>query len=129
MILEEEGLEASFARHRRNHEALRDGLEAMGLVLPVAPAVRLPQLNLVSIPEGVDDARLRGELLERHGLEIGAGLGDFAGKAWRIGLMGYGSNPANVRLCLSALESALVRQGVKLDAGAAIAAADARYDD
>ncbi len=128
VILEEEGLEASFARHRRNHEALRDGLQAMGLTLPVAPSVRLPQLNLVTIPDGVDDARLRGELLERHGLEIGAGLGEFAGKAWRIGLMGYGSSPANVRLCLAALEAALIRQGIKIDAGAAVAAADARYD-
>jgi alanine-glyoxylate transaminase/serine-glyoxylate transaminase/serine-pyruvate transaminase len=125
VILKEEGLEASWARHRRNHEALKAGLEAMGLSLPVDPAVRLPQLNLVSVPDGVDEARVRTELLERHGLEIGAGLGDLAGKAWRIGLMGYGSNPANVRLCLSALEGALLRQGVKLSAGAAIAAADA----
>ena len=125
VILKEEGLEASWARHRKNHEALKAGLEAMGLSLPVDPAVRLPQLNLVSVPDGVDEARVRTELLERHGLEIGAGLGDLAGKAWRIGLMGYGSNPANVRLCLSALEGALLRQGVKLNAGAAVAAADA----
>ena len=125
VILKEEGLEASWARHRKNHEALKAGLEAMGLSLPVDPAVRLPQLNLVSVPDGVDEARVRTELLERHGLEIGAGLGDLAGKAWRIGLMGYGSNPANVRLCLSAREGALLRQGVKLNAGAAVAAADA----
>jgi alanine-glyoxylate transaminase/serine-glyoxylate transaminase/serine-pyruvate transaminase len=127
VILKEEGLEASWARHRENHEALKAGLEAMGLALPVDPAVRLPQLNLVSVPDGVDEARVRAELLERHGLEIGAGLGDLAGKAWRIGLMGYGSNPANVRLCLSALESALVRQGFGLNAGAAVSAADAAY--
>lgn len=127
VILKEEGLEASWARHRKNHEALRDGLEAMGLTLPVDPKVRLPQLNLVSVPDGVDEARVRAELLEHHGLEIGAGLGALAGKCWRIGLMGYGSNPANVRLCLSALEGALLRQGVKLEAGAAVAAADAIY--
>ncbi len=128
VILHEEGLEASWARHRKNHLALKAGLEAMGLTLPVEASVRLPQLNLVSIPDGVDDARVRGELLERHGLEIGAGLGDLAGKCWRIGLMGYGSNPSNVRLCLAALEAALVRQGVTIDAGAAMAAADAVYD-
>jgi len=127
VVLQEEGLEASWARHRKNHEALRDGLEAMGLFLPVDPRVRLPQLNLVSVPDGVDEARVRAELLEHHGLEIGAGLGALAGKAWRIGLMGYGSNPANVRLCLSALEGALLRQGVKLKAGSAVAAADAAY--
>jgi len=127
LMLKEEGLEASWARHRRNHEALKAGLEAMGLSLPVAEAARLPQLNLVAIPQGIDEARVRSELLEHHGLEIGAGLGELAGKVWRIGLMGYGSNESNVRLCLSALESALLRQGAKITAGAALAAADRAY--
>jgi alanine-glyoxylate transaminase/serine-glyoxylate transaminase/serine-pyruvate transaminase len=129
LMLKEEGLEASWARHRRNHEALKAGLEAMGLRLPVAEAARLPQLNLVAIPDGIDEARVRSELLEHHGLEIGAGLGELAGKAWRIGLMGYGSNETNVRLCLSALETALLRQGAKITAGAALAAADRAYAD
>jgi alanine-glyoxylate transaminase/serine-glyoxylate transaminase/serine-pyruvate transaminase len=127
LMLKEEGLEASWARHRRNHEALKAGLEAMGLRLPVEEPARLPQLNLVAVPEGIDEAKVRSNLLHRHGLEIGAGLGELAGKAWRIGLMGYGSNEPNVRLCLSALEAALLRQGVKLEAGAAGMAADKVY--
>jgi alanine-glyoxylate transaminase/serine-glyoxylate transaminase/serine-pyruvate transaminase len=126
-ILKEEGLQASWARHRLNHEALKAGLEAMGLELVVKEADRLPQLNLVSIPEGVDDAAVRGVLLENFDLEIGAGLGDLAGKVWRIGLMGYASNPRNVRLCLSALETSLLAQGVATSAGSAVAAADAVY--
>ena len=124
-ILREEGLEAAFARHRRNHEALKAGLEALGLSLPVAEADRLPQLNLVSVPEGVDEAAVRSLLLEDYNLEIGAGLGALAGKVWRIGLMGYASNPTNVRLCLAALEHALNAQGYS--AAGAIDAADAAY--
>jgi alanine-glyoxylate transaminase / serine-glyoxylate transaminase / serine-pyruvate transaminase len=127
LMLKEEGLEASWTRHRRNHEALKAGLEAMGLKLPVAEASRLPQLNLVSVPHGVDEAKVRSELLQRHGLEIGAGLGELAGKVWRIGLMGYGSNETNVRLCLSALETALLSQGPRIEAGAAAAAASRVY--
>jgi alanine-glyoxylate transaminase / serine-glyoxylate transaminase / serine-pyruvate transaminase len=127
LMLKEEGLEASWSRHRRNHEALKAGLEAMGLRLPVAESSRLPQLNLVSIPDGIDEAKVRGDLLQRHGLEIGAGLGDLAGKVWRIGLMGYGSNETNVRLCLSALETALLSQGARIEAGAAAAMASRVY--
>jgi len=124
-ILQEEGLENAWARHARNHQALKAGLEALGLSLVVAEADRLPQLNLVSIPEGVDDAAVRNMLLHDFGLEIGAGLGDLAGKVWRIGLMGYACNPNNVRLCLAALEAALNAQG--LSVGGAVAAADATY--
>lgn len=124
-ILKEEGLENAWARHARNHQALKAGLEALGLSLVVAEADRLPQLNLVSIPEGVDDAAVRNMLLHDFGLEIGAGLGDLAGKVWRIGLMGYACNPNNVRLCLAALESALNAQG--LSVGGAVAAADTAY--
>ena len=109
-ILREEGLENAFARHRRNHEALKAGLEAIGLSLPVKESDRLPQLNLVSVPAGIDEAAARSLLLNDYDLEIGAGLGDLAGKVWRIGLMGYASNPTNVRLCLAALEDALSRQ-------------------
>ena len=109
-MLHEEGLEASWARHRRNHELLRDGLEALGLEFVVGPEARLPQLNAVRIPEGVDDAATRRALLARFGLEIGGGLGDLAGKVWRIGLMGSASTERNVRLCLSALAELFAEQ-------------------
>jgi alanine-glyoxylate transaminase/serine-glyoxylate transaminase/serine-pyruvate transaminase len=124
-ILKEEGLEESWARHRHNHEALKVGLEALGLELVVKEADRLPQLNLVSVPEGVDEALVRACLLNDYDLEIGAGLGALAGKVWRIGLMGYASNPTNVRLCLSALENALNAQGQAVSGG--VAAADNFY--
>lgn len=126
-ILREEGLQNSWARHAHNHQALKAGLEAMGLQLLVDPAVRLPQLNTVCVPAGVDEARVRQQLLNDYDLEIGAGLGQLAGKVWRIGLMGYSSKPTNVRFCLSALESCLLRQGVDLQGGMAIAAADGVY--
>ena len=92
MKVKEEGLQASWDRHLHNHLALRAGLEAMGLSLIVDEADRLPQMNLVGVPEGIDEARVRMQLLEQFDLEIGAGLGALAGKVWRIGLMGYGSN-------------------------------------
>ncbi len=103
----EEGLDARYARHRQQAEALRQGLEALGLELPVAEPDRLPPLSLVRIPEGVDDRQVRAKLLADHGLEIGGGLGDFKGKAWRIGLMGASATPHHVELCLGALEGAL----------------------
>ena len=103
----EEGLEARFARHRRNHELLRDGLEALGFEFIVAPEVRLPQLNTVRIPAGVDDAATRRRLLEEYGIEVGAGLGDFAGKVWRIGLMGESCTVNHVNVLLSALKTIL----------------------
>ena len=83
-----EGLEARFERHRRHHERLREGLEGLGLRYVVEPQYRLPQLNLVWVPEGVNEAAVRRELLDTYGIEIGGGLGEFAGRAWRIGLMG-----------------------------------------
>jgi alanine-glyoxylate transaminase/serine-glyoxylate transaminase/serine-pyruvate transaminase len=126
-IVKEEGLQASWDRHLHNHHALRAGLEAMGLSLVVDKADRLPQLNLVSVPNGVDEALVRAHLLQQFDLEIGAGLGTLAGKVWRIGLMGYGSNPTNVRLCLSALESCLISQGVAISGGSAVAAANKVY--
>lgn len=125
LILQEEGLEHSFARHRRNHLALVAGLEAMGLSMAVAPEHRLPQLNSVLIPAGADDAAVRGALLQRYDLEIGAGLGALAGKTWRIGLMGHASQPRNVLYCLSALESVLSSQGCDITMGAAVQAATA----
>jgi len=107
----EETLPVRFERHRRHAAALAAGLEAMGLVLPVPQAARLPPLTLVSVPDGVDEAAVRRVLLSRHQLEIGGGLGRFAGKAWRIGLMGASSTRDNVTLCLGALTEALGEQG------------------
>ena len=126
VMLQEEGLQSAFTRHRANHEALVAGLEAMGLGMAVAPEDRLPQLNSVLIPAGVDDAKLRGALLSEFSLEIGAGLGELAGKTWRIGLMGFASNPRNVITCLTALEAVLQAQGYSLPAGAGLAAAKTR---
>jgi alanine-glyoxylate transaminase / serine-glyoxylate transaminase / serine-pyruvate transaminase len=127
VILQEEGLENAWARHRAHHEALKGGLESMGLELIVPRDSRLPQLNAVSVPAGVDEAAVRKALLDDYGLEIGAGLGPLAGKVWRIGLMGFGANRKNVLLCLSALESTLAGQGADVRAGGAVAAAMAVY--
>jgi len=103
----EEGLDARYRRHQDNAQALWAGLEQLGIALPVEPPVRLPPLTLARIPEGADDRAVRVQLLDNHGLEIGGGLGEFAGKAWRIGLMGESSTPSHVELCLGALEEAL----------------------
>lgn len=103
-IVFEEGLEARFARHRRTHEMLRDGLESMGFEFVVAPEYRLPMLNSVKIPKGVDDAAVRSKLLNDYNIEIGAGLGDFAGKVWRIGLMGCSCTENHVNMLLAALK-------------------------
>lgn len=123
----EEGLEARFARHQSNHLALKAGLEAMGINYAVAEGIRLPNLNAVVIPEGVNDAQLRGQLLNEFGIEIGGGLGPMKGKTWRIGLMGESSQPRNVLLFLAALEQCLRSQKVKVPAGAGVAAAEAVY--
>jgi len=128
VMLQEEGLEQAHARHRHNHLALVAGLEAMGLSMAVAPAYRLPQLNSVLIPEGVDDAALRSALLDEFDLEIGGGLGALAGKTWRIGLMGFASNERNVMYCLSALEAILQRQGIGIHSGKALTAARGVFD-
>jgi len=103
-IVFEEGLEARFARHRRTHEMLRDGLEGMGFEFVVAPEYRLPMLNSVKIPKGVDDAAVRSKLLNDYNIEIGAGLGDFAGKVWRVGLMGCSCTENHVNMLLAALK-------------------------
>ena len=127
LMLREEGLEAAQRRHRRNHEALVAGLEAMGLAMAVAAEHRLPQLNSVLIPAGVDDAAVRTTLLEEFDLEIGAGLGDLAGKTWRIGLMGFASNERNVVYCLNALEAVLDQQDASINSGKALPAARAIF--
>ncbi len=123
VMLHEEGLENAWARHVTHHAALRQGLEAMGLGLLVDAEHRLPQLNAVTIPDGVDEAAVRKTLLADWGLEIGAGLGGLAGKVWRIGLMGQSCTARNVTLCLAALEGTLSRMGAGIETGKALPAA------
>lgn len=106
-LLAEEGLEHSWQRHKDMHQLLKQGLNELGLEFVVAEPYRLPQLNSVYIPAGVDDAAVRKQLLQQYNLEIGAGLGELAGKAWRIGLMGYAARRENVALCLKALQTVL----------------------
>jgi alanine-glyoxylate transaminase/serine-glyoxylate transaminase/serine-pyruvate transaminase len=103
VMLAEEGIENAWARHRAMHEALKDGLEKLGLEFIVPAAERLPQLNSVALPAGIDDAAARARLLAEFNLEIGAGLGALAGGIWRIGLMGASARPENVDVCLKAL--------------------------
>lgn len=107
VLLQNEGLEQAWKRHQQMHEKLKGGLERLGFTFVVDEASRLPQLNAVFIPEGIDEAAVRGHLLNEYNLEIGAGLGALAGKAWRIGLMGYAARNENVSLCLRALEESL----------------------
>jgi alanine-glyoxylate transaminase/serine-glyoxylate transaminase/serine-pyruvate transaminase len=126
-IVLEEGLEACFARHRQNHQALKAGLAAIGIGYATQKGHELPPLNAVTIPAGVDDLAIRKALVEQFGIEIGAGLGAFKGKVWRVGLMGYGSRQANVLLLLSALEQLLAGQGHKFAPGASVAAANQVY--
>jgi alanine-glyoxylate transaminase/serine-glyoxylate transaminase/serine-pyruvate transaminase len=119
----EEGEPAAFARHRATHDHLAAGLSALGLDFHVAPAHRLPQLNTVVVPQGVDEAAVRRHLLERFSLEIGAGLGPLQGKVWRIGLMGASASERHVTLCLSALGDALAAQGRNVSVRDALQAA------
>ena len=101
----------------------------MGLEFVVPEAERLPQLNAVSVPEGVDEAAVRAALLQEYNLEIGAGLGAMAGKIWRIGLMGFASNPTNVLFCLGALDAVLAGMNAPIDSGVAVAAARRVFGD
>ncbi|MBZ5704011.1 MAG: alanine--glyoxylate aminotransferase family protein [Acidobacteriia bacterium] len=114
LLIREEGLENSWARHQRHHVALKAGLEAMGLKYLVAEPYQLPQMNAVLCAEGVNEEEVRKRLLDEFGLEIGAGLGPLKGKIWRFGLMGYSCRADNVMLCLSALGSVLVDLGTGL---------------
>jgi alanine-glyoxylate transaminase/serine-glyoxylate transaminase/serine-pyruvate transaminase len=123
----EEGLEARHARHALNASALKAGLAAMGVGVVTAEGHQLPQLTCARIPDGIGDLTVRKRLLKDWGIEIGGGLGSLKGKAWRIGLMGYGSRQANVTLLLAALETCLRDLGHKVDAGAALAAASHVY--
>ena len=124
VALFEEGQQAVLVRHARTHEALAAGIEAMGLSFLVAEKDRLPQLNAVIVPGGVDEAAVRSFVLAKWDLEIGAGLGPLKGKVWRIGLMGASATPWHVRLCLNALAEALEAQGFKADGKAGLAAAE-----
>lgn len=121
-LIAEEGLKPRWERHRLNHRALVAGVEAMGLSMLVPENERLTTLNAVCIPEGADDLGVRKALLTGFGMEIGGGLGDLAGKIWRVGLMGHSSNRRNVFLFLSTLETILRSQGVTVGAGALEAA-------
>jgi alanine-glyoxylate transaminase/serine-glyoxylate transaminase/serine-pyruvate transaminase len=127
VILQEEGLENAWSRHERNHQALKAGIEAMGLSFFVREGDRLPQLNAVTVPEGIDEAAVRKTLLSDYSLEIGAGLGPMAGKIWRIGLMGYASNEKNVLFCLGALDAVLSSMGAGINSGQAVDAARKVY--
>ena len=129
LMVREEGLEESWARHRRHHEAFKAGLEAMGLEFLVKAEHRLPQLNAIKVPQGVDEAGVRRTLLQEFNLEIGAGLGPLAGKIWRFGLMGYSAKSSNVMMCLSALGSVLMDMGYPVKVGVAEAAAHQKYAD
>jgi alanine-glyoxylate transaminase/serine-glyoxylate transaminase/serine-pyruvate transaminase len=127
VIVQEEGLEQSWQRHASNHRALVAGIESLGLSFVVDAACRLPQLNLVKFPDTIDDAVVRSALLSDYSLEIGSGLGAFAGKVWRIGLMGFASSQTNVYLCLSALGNVLRQQDLDVDPAAAVLAAKQTY--
>ena len=122
-IVVEEGSEARADRHARNAAALGAGLEALGLPLVVPERYRLPQITVVAIPDGVDDLAVRSALLSRYGIEIGRGLGEFAGKVWRIGLMGESSKAEHIYALLAALEEILPGAGYEVPRGSGVAAA------
>ena len=122
-IVLEEGLEARFERHRRNSAALWAGLEGLGLVLVAPEDYRLDQITSVWIPDGVDDAAVRGRLLRDHSIEIGRGLGEFDGRVWRVGLMGESSRAEYVLALLAALEEILPGAGYEVPFGAGVGAA------
>jgi alanine-glyoxylate transaminase/serine-glyoxylate transaminase/serine-pyruvate transaminase len=125
VLVAEEGRENRWERHRRNHLAFVAGIQAMGLAMHVPEGHRLWTLNTPRVPEGVDDARVRQYLLERHGIEIAGGFGPLAGRIFRMGLMGYGSTAGNVLMLLEALEEALAEQGYQPAASGKDAAATA----
>lgn len=108
-LLKREGLQNAWDRHAQNHLKLRAGIQAMGLEFYVEEEYRLPQLNAVKVPDGVDEAAVRGFLLNEYNLEIGAGLGTLAGKIWRIGLMGASCTEKHIELCLDGLKAALAK--------------------
>jgi alanine-glyoxylate transaminase/serine-glyoxylate transaminase/serine-pyruvate transaminase len=126
-LLHKEGLEASFARHALNHQALKMGLETLGFTYAADPDHQLPMLNAVNLPDGVDDAQMRSALLEQYNIEIGGGLGEFKGKVWRIGIMGHSAKPENVLGLLEALENLFKENQVPVESDTACNAANAVY--
>jgi len=126
-LVHDEGLEVRWQRHELNHRALMAGLQAMGLQPFAQEGHRLPSLNAVRVPEGIEDAAVRGRLLQEYGIEIGGGLGKLKGQIWRIGLMGYNSTKRTVLVFLGALEAVLRAEGYPVRSGAALAAADKVY--
>lgn len=122
-IVDEEGLAARWERHRRANGALVAGLEAMGLTLFGDRAHKAPMITLVVVPEGVDEAAVRRQLLDEHGIEIMAAFGELQGKVWRIGLMGYNARIENALAVLAALECVLAAQGYRVEPGAGARAA------
>lgn len=127
IMVQDEGLENAWARHQYHHQALKAGLEAMGIRFVVEEAYRLPQLNLITVPEGVDEAVVRSRLLSEYSMEIGAGLGVLASKVWRIGLMGHACNTKNVLTCLGALDAVLSSMKAPIESGVAVRTAQAFY--
>ena len=126
-LVREEGLQARWQRHQLNHQALMAGLQAMGLQ-PFAQAGHwLPSLNPVLVPDGINDAKVRGRLLQDYGIEIGGGLGKLKGQVWRVGLMGYNSTKKNVLTFLNVFEAVLRAEGYSLQIGAALSAAERVY--
>lgn len=123
VMLKEEGLENAWARHQRNHKALKAGLETLSLQYLVEEAYRLPQMNAVYVRPGLDEKEVRRRLLAEFNLEIGAGLGDLSGKIWRLGIMGYSCKMENVMLALCALEALFADMGADIELGKAEAAA------
>ena len=127
LMLQEEGLENSWFRHRRNHQALKAGLEELGLKFLVEESFRLPQMNAVSVMPNIDEKEVRKRLLEEYNIEIGAGLGSLSGKIWRFGIMGYSCKMENVMLALCALETVFSDMGADTEVGVAEAAAYKAY--
>ncbi|MGB4337250.1 MAG: alanine--glyoxylate aminotransferase family protein [Bacillota bacterium] len=127
-LIVEEGLEARYARHRLHAEALKAGLEGMGLALFAQEGFRAPMLTTVTVPEGIDEVAARKRLLAQYGIEIGGGLGPLKGKIFRIGLMGYSCTKTNVMLILTGLAEALAAQGFNADGRAALEAAAVVYE-
>ena len=126
-VILEEGLAARYARHEHNARALLAGAEAIGLQPAAAEGYRAPMLTTLRIPDGIDDTTIRGRLITDYGIEIGGGLGIFAGKAWRVGLMGDSSNERNIMLFLNALEKLLIEFGHGVKPGTAVQAAAQAY--
>ena len=126
-MVDEEGLQARWQRHARASQALRAGLEAMGLALFGDPQARVPMVTLVRVPDGVDEAAVRGQLLDEHGVEIMAAFGPLRGLVWRIGTMGTNAAPPSVLHVLAALEAVLASRGQSLPRGAGVDAARQRF--